>query len=78
MLRSQRPPAYGDDWSRGPLSTASQRKRSSSVAGPRCRTASLGEERRSDISFVRRLSGLEGELGLLPLPDAREEVRLMV
>ena len=61
MERSQRPPKYGEAVSRGPFSTASHWKRSSSFEGPRCRTASLGVDWRSCSSCVRRLRALPEE-----------------
>jgi len=59
--RSHRPPKYGEEGSRGPLSTASHWKRSSSLEGPRWRTASLGVVCRSWSSWVRRFRALEVE-----------------
>lgn len=56
MESNHRPPWYGDEGSCGPRSTASHWNRSSSFAGPRCRTLSGGDFCRSLISCVSRLS----------------------
>ncbi len=56
--RSHSPPKYGEEVSRGPFSTASHWKRSSSFEGPRCRTASFGVVWRSCSSWVRRFRAL--------------------